>query len=190
MCRSRCLAIGTRRCFHWKRTPFWLSLMLRCAGFGCFWWARDSDSGQRCQRSSCPCGTEAQRRVEWATEWAAERETGGLVGFCWTICLPPKVLPGAHWQVAWRASTISATGSSSTGCWRPAQPDRSRWAGLLATELSEGQEACGSWGGQPARIDGCVQQWCFAKRVVTCRLCQGHHSLEAGRSWKTPLART
>ena len=34
---------------------------------------------------------------------------GGLVGFGWTICSPSKVLPGAHGQVPWRASTISAT---------------------------------------------------------------------------------
>ena len=31
-CRSRGQAIGTRRSFHGKRTPFWLSLRLRCAG--------------------------------------------------------------------------------------------------------------------------------------------------------------
>ena len=31
-CRSRGQAIGMRRSFHGKRTPFWLSLRLRCAG--------------------------------------------------------------------------------------------------------------------------------------------------------------
>ena len=130
--------------------------------------------------------------LNWATGRAAGRGMGGLVGFGWTICSLSKVLPGAHGQVAWRASTISATASSSADCWRPAQPDRNRWAGLLASvvlnRLKDKKRVALEEDSLQELMAMCsngtsLKEWSHAG-------CQGHHSLEPGRSWKTSFART